>query len=211
MIEKVLMEIQTELKAPKNQYNSFGKYAFRSCEDILEAVKPLLKEHHCALTLNDKVVMIGARYYVEATATLHHFSDDNKTETISVTASAREEDEKKGMDGSQITGASSSYARKYALNGLFAIDDNKDSDKTNKSKKGKNNAATTTDGVPVCTECGKPITASNGKSPEWIANYTEQKYGKVLCAECSKKKQVYKSKTSAAAADLGDELGGDGK
>lgn len=123
-----LMNIQQELKAPKGQYNSFGKYAYRSCEDILEAVKPLLKKEKVVLTISDELQYIGNRYYIKATATL---IDTESEATISNSAYAREEETKKGMDGSQITGASSSYARKYALNGLFGIDDNKDSDTTN--------------------------------------------------------------------------------
>ena len=121
-----LLKIQTELKAPKNQTNSFGGYNYRSCEDIFEAVKPLLLEEGLVLRVTDELVNIGERYYVKATAIL---TDGN--ETIENTAYAREEETKKGMDGSQITGASSSYARKYALNGLFLIDDVKDSDTTN--------------------------------------------------------------------------------
>ena len=123
-----LMNIQQELKAPKSQYNDFGKYAYRSCEDILEAVKPLLKKEKVVLTISDELQYIGNRYYIKATATL---IDTESEATISNSAYAREEETKKGMDGSQITGASSSYARKYALNGLFGIDDNKDSDTTN--------------------------------------------------------------------------------
>lgn len=125
-----LTTIQNELKAPKNQLNKFGGYNYRNCEDILEALKPLLLKHNSAVTLSDELVMVGDRFYVKATATLHCFSDD-VIDTISVYAYAREEESKKGMDGSQVTGASSSYARKYALNGLFAIDDTKDSDATN--------------------------------------------------------------------------------
>lgn len=118
-----LQSIQQSLVAPKGQYNSFGKYSYRSAEDILEALKPILKEHDAVLILQDGIVQIGDRYYVEATATLYAVG-----ETIGTTAYAREDDSKKGMDGSQVTGAASSYARKYALNGLFMIDDNKDPD-----------------------------------------------------------------------------------
>ena len=121
-----LIKIQTELKAPKNQKNNFGGYNYRSCEDIFEAVKPLLKENGLTLRLTDELVNIGERYYIKATAIL-----SDGTDTIENIAYAREEETKKGMDGSQITGASSSYARKYALNGLFLIDDVKDSDSTN--------------------------------------------------------------------------------
>lgn len=120
-----LLNIQQELKCNKGQYNSFGKYKYRSCEDILESVKPLLKTNKCILTLNDELQYIGERYYIKATATI---TDVETGQTIVNEAYAREEEEKKGMDGSQITGTSSSYARKYALNGLFAIDDTKDAD-----------------------------------------------------------------------------------
>ena len=124
-----LLSVQTMLKAPKSQYNAFGKYNYRNCEDILEAVKPLCKEVKATVFLTDEIVLIGERYYVKATA---HFVDTEIiAEPITVTAYAREEETKKGMDGSQVTGASSSYARKYALNGLFDIDDTKDSDTTN--------------------------------------------------------------------------------
>ena len=124
MIKEKLEKIQKELKAPKNQYNSFGGYNYRSCEDIMQAVKPLLED--CVLTISDELLAIGDRYYIKATATL----EDNE-DKISVSAYARESETKKGMDASQITGASSSYARKYALNGLFLIDDVKDADSTN--------------------------------------------------------------------------------
>ena len=123
-----LLAVQTMLKAPKNQYNAFGKYNYRNCEDILEAVKPICKEIKAVVYLTDEIVLIGERYYVKATA---YFVDVETGERISAVAYAREEETKKGMDGSQVTGASSSYARKYALNGLFDIDDTKDSDTTN--------------------------------------------------------------------------------
>lgn len=125
---KRLIDIQKKLKAPKNQYNSFGKYKYRSCEDILEGVKPLLAEVGLALVLSDEICLIGDRYYVKATAQL--FDEENRV-IFGASALAREEETKKGMDGSQVTGAASSYARKYALNGLFAIDDTKDADATN--------------------------------------------------------------------------------
>lgn len=124
---KELIEIQQKLKAPKEQLNSYGKYKYRSCEDILEALKPLLYEHKCQLTLKDELIYVGARYYIKATATIMN----GQGHEVSTTALAREEETKKGMDGSQITGTSSSYARKYALNGLFCIDDTKDSDYIN--------------------------------------------------------------------------------
>lgn len=118
-----LTEIQHKLKAPKGQYNSFGKYKYRSCEDILEAVKPILKDMGCYLTLSDEIQLVGDRYYIKATARLQGPDTD-----VTCTAYAREDFDKKGMDGSQITGTASSYARKYALNGLFCIDDTKDAD-----------------------------------------------------------------------------------
>lgn len=124
---KELIAIQSKLKAPKTQFNKFGGYKYRKAEDILEAVKPLLAEQKCILTITDDIVMVGNRTYVKATAIIKN----EKGERIETTGWAREEETKKGMDGSQITGASSSYARKYALNGLFAIDDNQDSDVTN--------------------------------------------------------------------------------
>lgn len=128
-IEKIVA-IQSELKAPKGQYNSFGKYNYRSCEDILEGVKPLLAKHGLVLTIQDSIDLIGDRFYVKATATI----TDGK-EQLSTSAYARESLDKKGMDASQVTGATSSYARKYALNGLLAIDDTKDADTMDNSKK----------------------------------------------------------------------------
>ena len=125
-IAEKLMEIQGKLKAPKNQKNSFGNYNYRSCEDILEAVKPLLAEFKCTMTLNDEMVIVGDRIYVKATATLK--SVEEPGDCVVNCAFAREAESKKGMDESQVTGATSSYARKYALNGLFLIDDNKDAD-----------------------------------------------------------------------------------
>lgn len=120
---KELIEIQRKLKAPKGQRNTFGNYNYRSAEDILEAVKPLCAEHGCQLTLSDAIELVGDRYYVKATAQIR-----TADETVEVTAYARESVSKKGMDESQITGTASSYARKYALNGLFCIDDTKDAD-----------------------------------------------------------------------------------
>lgn len=127
-----LMHIQSKLKAPKGNYNSFGKYKYRSCEDILEAVKPLLAEEGLTLILSDEIEEIGGRYYVRATASLY----DEKL-LITASAYAREEDTKKGMDASQITGTASSYARKYALNGLFLIDDTKDADTDEHARQNK--------------------------------------------------------------------------
>lgn len=135
-IYQKLLDIQTELKAPKGQFNSFGNYKYRSCEDILEALKPLCNKHKVVLTVSDQLENIGDRYYIRATARL---TDIETLDTTNNTAYAREEESKKGMDGSQITGTASSYARKYALNGLFCIDDTKDAD-TDEYKKRENKA-----------------------------------------------------------------------
>lgn len=128
-MKNVLIKIQQELKVPKGQYNDFAEFKYRSCEDILEAVKPLLKKYNALLLLTDELVFAGNRYYIKATATLSGEGKD-----ISVSALAREQESKKKYDESQITGASSSYARKYALNGLFAIDDTKDADTQDNSE-----------------------------------------------------------------------------
>ena len=131
-IYRKLSEIQVKLKATKDLYNSFGRYSYRSAESILEAMKPLLDEYKVALVINDDIVMIGERYYVKATARL---IDGETGEHVEATAFAREDESKKGQDLSQLTGSTSSYARKYAMNGLLAIDDNKDSDDLNKHGK----------------------------------------------------------------------------
>ena len=123
-----LLNVQSELKAPKSQYNSFGGYKYRSCEDILEALKPILNKNKATIIISDDILFVGGRYYIKATV---KFIDIENGETIENSALAREEESKKGMDASQITGSVSSYARKYALNGMFAIDDTKDSDSTN--------------------------------------------------------------------------------
>lgn len=143
---KELTDIQTELKVPKNQYNSFGKYKYRSLEDITEAVRPHLKAHECTLTMNDDVIVLGNRFYIKATATI----TNKDGEQVSVSAYAREPETKKGMDDSQITGTASSYARKYACNGLFCIDDSKDADtdemhNETKARAQKNKTASTSD------------------------------------------------------------------
>ena len=127
-IQEKLMNIQHELKCNKSQYNSFGKYSYRSCEDILEAVKPLLYKHKATLVINDDIVLIGDRFYIKATSKI---TDIDTGEYIESTAFAREDESQKGMSSAQVTGSVSSYARKYSLNSLFAIDDNKDADSTN--------------------------------------------------------------------------------
>ena len=181
---------QAELKAPKNQYNSFGKYNYRSCEDILEAAKPINKKYGLVLLLTDKPVCIGQRYYIEATARLY---DIESEQFIEATASAREADTKKGMDDSQVTGTASSYARKYALNGLYNIDDTKDAD-TDAYKK---QTTTNTTAAPEykCADCGKPFEAfrdpASGKTftPAEVFQMAKKRNadGVARCAECRKK------------------------
>ena len=182
---------QAELKAPKNQYNSFGKYNYRSCEDILESAKPINKKHGLVLLLTDKPVCIGQRYYIEATARLY---DIESEQFIEATASAREADTKKGMDDSQVTGTASSYARKYALNGLYNIDDTKDAD-TDAYKK---QTTTSTTAAPEykCGDCGKPFEAfrdpTSGKTftPAEVFQMAKKRNadGVARCADCRKKK-----------------------
>ncbi len=145
---KELIMIQQELKAPKTQRNNFGGYNYRSCEDILEAVKPLLAEQSCTLTITDEIVMVGERIYLKATATL----TNPEGLSVSTTAFAREPEQKKGMDESQISGMASSYARKYALNGLFCIDDTKDADTMDNTHEGQHAPAPQQDERPWMTE-----------------------------------------------------------
>jgi hypothetical protein len=178
-----LLEVQKKLKAPKSQFNSFGKYNYRNCEDILEAVKPLLAETNLTLSMSDELVTIGNRYYIKAIATIY----DDKGESISVTSFAREEEDKKGMDGSQITGAASSYARKYALNGLFLIDDTKDSDSTNGNKEVAKETVSQTI-TSNCSDCKKPL-------QEKTASFSKSRYGKELCFDCQKKNQPITTKS----------------
>ena len=153
-INEKLMNIQQELKAPKGQYNSFSNFKYRSCEDILESVKPLLKEYKCILTISDSLENIGERYYIKATARLTDVDTGDIYENV---AFAREEETKKGMDGSQITGATSSYARKYALNGLFAIDDTKDADTDEYQKQTKKNDTYREQLISYCKQIGKDL------------------------------------------------------
>ena len=179
-----LAAIQQELKAPKGQYNSFAKYNYRSCEDILEAVKPLCIKNNATLILNDTVREISGRFYVVATATL---ADQESDGVVEADAYAREPQDKKGMDDSQITGMASSYARKYALNGLFCIDDTKDADtdevKRQEQKPGKK-------GEVICDSCGIPIKGVTclgiRYSPDDIADKSIDRYGKRLCWGCMK-------------------------
>ena len=177
-IYEKLGAIQQALKAPKSEYNDFGKYKYRSCEDVLAAVKPLLDEHKCVLLLRDDLESKEGRVYIKATA---QFFDAEAPETyIEATAFAREEESKKGMDASQVTGAASSYARKYALNGLFCIDDNKDSDFTNHETKGGESFPDETrskaSDFPSCQECGARI-------DERVRKYSVGKFGVALCRD----------------------------
>lgn len=175
--------IQSALRAPKNQRNTFGNYNYRSCEDILEAVKPLLREYNCVVTLSDEVVEVGGRIYVKAHAALIDYDGMSVDEY----AYAREAESKKGMDDSQITGATSSYARKYALNGLFAIDDNKDADATNThGKEGEKTVESNV--VHRCADCGNTILSYyvGGKTVEVEKHCAQsmKKFGKELCITC---------------------------
>lgn len=184
-----LFEIQQNLKAPKGQYNKFGKYTFRSCEDILEALKPLLASQKAIIVLSDELTNIEQRYYIKATARI---IDVETGEQIENSSYAREDENKKGMDLSQITGASSSYARKYALSGLFCIDSEKDSDATNTYGKDENQQQINQQQQklkPCCQKCGKEFTgfqSSSGKQypPEYEYNKRKEKYGKAFCDAC---------------------------
>lgn len=147
--------IQAKLKAPKDQYNSFGKYKYRSAEGILEAVKPILREQDCLLWITDEIVEVGGRVYVKATACFTCCDTSGLAGPLQVSAYARESDTKAGMDCSQITGAASSYARKYALNGLFAIDDTKDADALNTSPEYTSTSRDKGNSKPVIKE-GQP-------------------------------------------------------
>lgn len=183
-----LAAIQRELKAPKGQYNSFAKYNYRSCEDILEAVKPLCIKNNATLILNDTVREISGRFYVVATATL---ADQESDGVVEVDAYAREPQDKKGMDDSQITGMASSYARKYALNGLFCIDDTKDAD-TDEVKRQEQKPVKK--GTVICESCGIPIKGVTCQgvrySPDDIADKSIDRYGKRLCWGCMKAANV---------------------
>jgi len=185
-VYKKLNAVQTELKAPKNQKNTFGGYNYRSCEDILEALKPLLKKHGAAVTITDDITMMGDRFYIRATASFIDIDTGDKAEAI---AYAREDERKKGMDLSQLTGSTSSYARKYALNGLFAIDDTKDSDYTNthgkatnttkKQSKGNRGQAEASEGHK-CSQCNASINQA-------VYTYSTKNMGKALCFNCQQK------------------------
>lgn len=195
-IYEKLLSIQTELKAPKSQYNKFGGYNYRNCEDILEALKPLLKQHNATVLLTDEIENIGDRFYVRANAT---FIDIENGAKITVSALAREELSKKGMDSSQVTGSTSSYARKYALNGLFCIDDTKDADMLNNSKeytatpkaqkqptKPVQPPKQASNAIIICPVCGKPVQPVRAKDGSGYipADVIIKQYGK--CPNCLK-------------------------
>lgn len=175
---KELSQIQAKLNAPKGQYNNFGKYSYRNAEDILAAVKPFVEELGVDLTISDDIVVVGERIYVKATAML----TNEKGETRQTTAFAREPQTKKGMDDSQVTGASSSYARKYALNGLFAIDDTKDADSMDNRPQSK----------PMTSKSKDPLNSTFGaisKQYQQQNNVTEQEmYAQIN--EVSKKNKI---------------------
>lgn len=200
-IYAALAAVQSELKAPKGQFNKFGGYNYRSCEDILEAVKPLLKESGLFLQLSDEPVMVGDWHYIKATATIADFSGNQTF----CTAYARESEAKKGMDDSQVTGTASSYARKYALNGLFCIDDTKDADTNEYQAAGGQNTAVgkkpqkqpapkqqpAREQSFICACCGKPLQPVTYKNrtvePAETAESTKKKFGRVLCWTCAQK------------------------
>ena len=172
-------QLQAELKAPKGQTNKFGGYKYRSCEDILEAAKPLLLKYSLVLTISDRIAQVGERYYVCAEAVLRDTESENQ---LTNTAFAREAKEKKGMDECQVTGTASSYARKYALNGLLCIDDARDSDS------GPNAAPPP---GPICDRCGAALaTIKKRDGSDWppneIAHYSSRRFGHILCPDCQR-------------------------
>lgn len=184
-----LTDIQNELKAPKNQYNKFGGYAYRSCEDILEAVKPLCKKHGCEVLMSDDIVLVGDRFYVKATCS---FFDGERTTTT--TAFAREELAKKGMDAAQVTGAASSYARKYALNAMFLIDDNKDADTNEQAIQ-----------ASTAPKTAKPVQQKKAVEAVLTAEQMEQvKFEANVCKNAQELVEVYKA--HAAKGEWNNEL-----
>lgn len=200
-----LSKVQAELNAPKSRHNKFGNYDYRSCEDILQAVKPLLAANGLVLILNDEIVERAGRFYVESTATIYEMET---LETLRATAYARESESKSGMDAAQITGAASSYARKYALNALFNIDDTKDADtdeftqeSQEKAKKATTKKKTAepaissnvpdglpeeiaTESAPICEDCGEVIKPTDKYTVEKIVESTKKSFGVVCCMKC---------------------------
>ena len=200
-----LSKVQAELNAPKSRHNKFGNYDYRSCEDILQAVKPLLAANGLVLILNDEIVERAGRFYVESTATIYEMET---LDTLRATAYARESEQKTGMDAAQITGAASSYARKYALNALFNIDDTKDADADEYTQESQARAkkATTkkktaepaissnvpdglpeeiaTESAPICEDCGEVIKPTDKYTVEKIVESTKKSFGVVCCMKC---------------------------
>lgn len=200
-----LSKVQAELNAPKSRHNKFGNYDYRSCEDILQAVKPLLAANGLVLILNDEIVERAGRFYVESTATIYEMET---LDTLRATAYARESESKSGMDAAQITGAASSYARKYALNALFNIDDTKDADADEYTQESQARAkkATTkkktaepaissnvpdglpeeiaTESAPICEDCGEVIKPTDKYTVEKIVESTKKSFGVVCCMKC---------------------------
>ncbi len=201
-----LAEVQAKLNAPKNLNNTFGGYKYRSCEGILEAVKPLLKENGLVLTVSDELLDIGDRYYIKSTTKVSLSEAVPASEFISVSAYAREEETKKGMDGSQITGTASSYARKYALNGLFLIDDTKDADTNEHHVQTASSSSPTVTKQAIATATSKSVGAGEGYYNEYekktyypepcthcgrevnakSVSFSTYKFGRNLCFDCQK-------------------------
>lgn len=174
-VQTALARVQSALNVPKSNYNSFGKYHYRSAENIVEAAKPLCNKEGLILTLSDDIVLVSNRVYVKATAAV---VDVDSGEKIEVSAYAREPDAKKGMDDSQITGTASSYARKYALNGLFAIDDSKDPDTdeyTNMTRTAE----------VRCSCCGREVVGKGNMTAKTIIDRSKAKFNKIMCYDCS--------------------------
>lgn len=205
-----LAKVQSELKAPKDKVNKFGGYKYRSCEGILEAVKPLLKKNGLAMMISDEITEIGGRIYVKATAKIWDAEDaENIGHFLTTTAYAREEEERKGMTADQLTGACSSYARKYCLNGLFLIDDTKDADATNEAQ--EKASQKDTEASVMCTDCGKAIKAYKGKgkdgkqhtwNADFIAENSKAKTGRFLCWDCwMKEADKMRAKTQEETAN----------
>ena len=197
-LKEKLLALQAEIKAPKNLYNSFGGFSYRNAEAILESAKPILKSLMLCLVISDEVVEVAGRPYVKATAIISETKSDIP-ETITATAYARIPDSKKGMDDAQLTGAASSYARKYALNGLFLLDDTKDADSNEyheetsapKTKAQPKKAAPapaetpTAQAVFICEDCKKPIQPRGQASAEAIARKSKSDFGRCLCVACA--------------------------
>ena len=191
-----LQKIQSELKAPKNLLNKFGGYKYRNAEGILEALKPYEEKYGVATVITDEIEEVGGRVYVVAIATIY---DCDSEQTITVSARAREAESKKGMDEAQITGATSSYARKYALNGLFLLDDTKDADTDAYAMQNKKVST-----EPKCSQCGAIIKASGKFSALDIAQGSFNKYGRVLCIECGKAEKAKLQQQKELRSDLAE-------